>query len=95
MYPIAELAGHSEFVNDVAWAPTSKYVNIVKRVKFHFSCFLCTVGDDKKALIWDISTLPNPIEIPILSYVADAEPVGLEWSVVQSDWLAIAYQNKI
>lgn len=26
MYPIAELSGHSEYVNDVAWAPTSKYV---------------------------------------------------------------------
>ena len=85
------MAGHSEYVNDVAWAPTSKYELSVKEVYLYFSCFLCTVGDDKKALIWDISTLPNPIEIPILSYGAEAEPVTLEWSVIQSDWLAIAY----
>ena len=31
MYPVAELAGHSEYVNDVAWAPTSKYVHNVKK----------------------------------------------------------------
>ena len=34
MYPIAELSGHSDFVNDVAWAPTSKYVYNVKRFNF-------------------------------------------------------------
>ena len=24
MYPVAELTGHTDYVNDVAWAPTSK-----------------------------------------------------------------------
>ena len=52
---------------------------------------MCTVGDDKKALIWDISALPGPVDNPILSYAAEAEPVALEWSVVKSDWVAIAY----
>lgn len=38
--PIAELDAEN-YVNGLCWAP-------------HSSCHLCTVGDDKRALIWDI-----------------------------------------
>jgi len=47
--PAAELHGHSACVNSLAWAP-------------HSSCHICTAGDDKQALIWDLSALPKPIE---------------------------------
>lgn len=82
MYPVAELRGHNDFVNALAWAPTS-------------NCFLCSVADDCKALIWDISILPNPIDTPILSYNAQAEPVALEWSVTRSDWVAIIFDKRL
>ena len=35
-------------VNGVAWAP-------------HSSCHVCTAGDDKQALIWDIQQMPRAI----------------------------------
>lgn len=38
-----ELVGHVGAVNGIAWAPSS--VN-----------HICTVGEDRQALIWDINT---------------------------------------
>ena len=43
MYPVAELAGHSEYVNDVAWAPTSKYVHNVKKDLILFLVASCAL----------------------------------------------------
>lgn len=42
--PFAELLGHhsASSVNAIAWAP-------------HSPCHICTAGDDRQALIWDIS----------------------------------------
>ena len=47
--PVAELAGHSSSVNGLAWAP-------------HSACHICTAGDDKQALIWDLTNIPRPVE---------------------------------
>jgi len=47
--PAAELQGHQACVNGLAWAP-------------HSSCHICTAGDDKQALIWDLSSMPKTIE---------------------------------
>lgn len=80
--PAAELHGHSACVNSLAWAP-------------HSSCHICTAGDDKQALIWDLSALPKPIEDPILAYNAEGEINNLQWSSSQPDWIAIAYANKM
>lgn len=57
MEPIAVLERHEASVNGLAWAP-------------HSSCHMCTAGDDQKALIWDISSMPR-VE-PILAYVPTA-----------------------
>ncbi len=40
MFAVAELRGHSEAINAMAWAPNAEN-------------FLVTGGDDGKALIWD------------------------------------------
>ncbi len=32
-----------------------------------------TLGDDQQALIWDIQSMPRPIEDPILAYQAGGE----------------------
>eukprot|EP00501_MAST-03F_sp_TOSAG23-6_P000997 GSMAST32.ASY1.ANO1.1037.1 assembled CDS len=53
--PVAWLRGHTACVNSMAWAP-------------HSSCHVCTAGDDRQALIWDVSQLPKPVEEPILAY---------------------------
>ncbi|GAM20711.1 hypothetical protein SAMD00019534_038870, partial [Acytostelium subglobosum LB1] len=76
--PAAELEFHKSAVNGIAWAP-------------HSSCHICTVSDDKQALIWDLSSLPKPIEDPLLTYEADAEINQLNWSSSQPDWIAIAF----
>lgn len=80
--PAAKLEGHSQCVNALAWAP-------------HSSCHLCTAGDDNQALIWDLSSMPKPIEDPILAYSADAEVNQLQWSKTQPDWVAICHDKKL
>jgi WD repeat-containing protein 68 len=80
--PAAELTGHQACVNGIAWAP-------------HSSCHICSAGDDRQALIWDLSVLPNPIEDPILAYTADAEVNQLQWSAAQPDWISIAFGSKM
>ena len=60
--PVAELSRHQACVNAVAWAP-------------HSSCHICTAGDDRQALIWDLSAMgPSP--------AADAGSLGMS-----SHWL--------
>eukprot|EP00011_Vannellida_sp_DIVA3-517-6-12_P014096 CAMPEP_0114612354 /NCGR_PEP_ID=MMETSP0168-20121206/4579_1 /TAXON_ID=95228 ORGANISM="Vannella sp., Strain DIVA3 517/6/12" /NCGR_SAMPLE_ID=MMETSP0168 /ASSEMBLY_ACC=CAM_ASM_000044 /LENGTH=322 /DNA_ID=CAMNT_0001823337 /DNA_START=173 /DNA_END=1138 /DNA_ORIENTATION=- len=81
--PAAEIHGQlSGGVNSLAWAP-------------HSSCHLCTAGDDRQALIWDLSRLPQRVEEPILAYNAGAEVNQLQWSALQPSWIAIALQSSV
>ena len=47
--PCCVLKNHNACVNALAWAP-------------HSSCHICTAGDDKQTLIWDLQAMPAPIE---------------------------------
>jgi len=47
--PVAELQRHRAAVNTLAWAP-------------HSSCHICTAGDDSQALIWDLSSMSQPMD---------------------------------
>jgi len=80
--PVAELQGHSQCVNSIAWAP-------------HSSCHICTGGDDSQALIWDLATMPKPITEPILAYNAEQEINTLQWSASQPEWVAITFNKKL
>ena len=78
----ATLSGHHASVNGVCWAP-------------HSSCHLSTAGDDRQALIWDLSLMPKPIEDPILCYEAQAEINSLSWSAAHTELIAIAFDDKV
>lgn len=83
--PVVELQRHQANANAIAWAP-------------HSSCHICTAGDDMQALIWDLSSMGQPVEgglDPILAYTAGAEIEQLQWSSSQPDWVAIAFANKL
>ncbi|KAE8688139.1 WD repeat-containing protein LWD1 [Hibiscus syriacus] len=83
--PVVELQRHQASVNAIAWAP-------------HNSCHICTVGDDSHALIWDLSSMSQPVEgglDPILAYIVGAEIEQLQWSTSQPDWVAIAFSTKL
>eukprot|EP01018_Ginkgo_biloba_P012206 Gb_40146 [translate_table: standard] len=85
--PVAELQRHQASVNAIAWAP-------------HSPCHICTAGDDSQALIWELSSVSQPLVEgssldPILAYTAGAEINQLQWSSMQSDWVAIAFSNKL
>jgi len=81
--PVVELGGHGACLNATAWAP-------------HSHCHICTAGDDKQALIWDLSSMQvKPLEEPILAYGAEGEINNLQWSASQPDWISIAYRDKI
>ena len=62
--PVATLSGHNAPVNAIAWAP-------------HSSCHICSAADDHFALIWDLSSMPKPIEDPILAYDAKVSSTGM------------------
>jgi WD repeat-containing protein 68 len=80
--PVAMLNNHQGVVNSIQWAP-------------HSSCHLCSAAEDSQALIWDLSSLPKSIEDPILAYTAEAEINTLQWSALQTDWIAIAFGKKL
>lgn len=81
--PVCVLGGHAGCVNAVAWAP-------------HSSCHLITAADDSQALIWDISGMSKrPVEDPILAYQAEGEVNNLQWSSSQTDWVSIAFSDKL
>ncbi|KAM0000815.1 putative transcription factor WD40-like family [Helianthus debilis subsp. tardiflorus] len=61
--PVVELPRHQASVNAIAWAP-------------HSSCHICTASDDSQALIWDLSSMGQPVEgglDPISACTAGAE----------------------
>ena len=81
--PIGILGGHTSYVNSVAWAP-------------HSSCHLTTAGDDKRALIWDITALPKkPVVDPILCYKSEGEINQIAWSSADPNWIAITFGEKL
>ncbi|CAG5107518.1 Oidioi.mRNA.OKI2018_I69.chr1.g3365.t2.cds [Oikopleura dioica] len=77
--PVARLANHRAAVNGVSWAP-------------HSAHHVCTVGDDKQALIWDIQQMPRAID-PILAYSAGGEINSVQWGALYNDWIAITYNS--
>jgi WD repeat-containing protein 68 len=80
--PVAELVGHVGALNGIVWAP-------------HSSNHICTCGDDKQALIWDITTKQALIEDPILAFSADEEINQLSWDSSHEDWVAICFSDHL
>ncbi|KHN82847.1 DDB1- and CUL4-associated factor 7 [Toxocara canis] len=76
--PVARLHNHRACVNGLAWAP-------------HSACHICTAGDDHQALIWDVSSMPRPVEDPILAYQAAGEVNQVHWSAAHTDWICICF----
>ncbi|VDM19399.1 unnamed protein product [Wuchereria bancrofti] len=80
--PVAKLDNHRGRVNGMAWAP-------------HSSCHICTAGGDSQALIWDIHTMPRPVDDPILAYQANGEINQVHWAAAFPDWISICYKNML
>jgi len=58
-------------VNAIAWAPQS-------------AIHMCSVGDDSKAYIWDLTRVGKNVEqTPLLEYKADEQITNLAWSNLQ------------
>lgn len=91
--PLAELNRHRGSVNAVSWAP---------RVGRQ----LCSVGDDSRALIWDVLGAAGLCsEGGSTGTAADMEPEmwyesteginNVRWSPVELDWVAVTFSNKL
>ena len=84
MFAVAELRGHSEPVNALCWNPNADQ-------------FLCSGAEDSKALIWDVTQKEGEsreISSPLLTYQAQGEVAGIDWSLAKQDWIGITFQNK-
>jgi len=79
--PSAELVGHNACLNSLAWAP-------------HSSTHICTAGDDKRALIWDVN-FPQDTQEAILVYTAEGAINSLQWSSSDPNWISIAFGKTI
>uniref|UniRef100_A0A7N2M4K6 Uncharacterized protein n=1 Tax=Quercus lobata TaxID=97700 RepID=A0A7N2M4K6_QUELO len=85
--PLMELNKHKGSVNAVSWAP-------------RIGRQLCTVGDDSRALIWEVvgqgfrSEINGDLE-PEMWYGSTAEINQARWSPLEMDWIAIAFLNKL
>ncbi|XP_022140838.1 protein TRANSPARENT TESTA GLABRA 1 [Momordica charantia] len=81
--PVAELERHQSSVNAIAWAPRS--------------CrHICSAGDDRQALIWELPMVAGPNGIdPMSMYSAPHEINQLQWSAAHPDWISIAFSNKM
>lgn len=83
--PVISLPGHVAPVSGVSWAP-------------HSPSHICTVSDDKQALIWDLSTLgvgPRELEDPLLAYTAEEPICSMTWGSSIPDWVTISFGSKI
>jgi WD repeat-containing protein 68 len=95
--PVARLNNHRACINGIAWAPHSS-AHVCSAGWCHYcdcdiTMYITISGDDKQALIWDISSMPRPIDDPILAYQAQGEINQVHWSTAQPDWISIAFGN--
>jgi WD repeat-containing protein 68 len=76
--------GHNSAINGIAWAP-------------HSASHICTCGDDRQALIWDITASAGGtvIEDPILAFSAEGEINALQWDGSHEDWVAITFNDTL
>lgn len=85
--PLLELCKHKGSVNAISWAPS-------------IGRQLCSVGDDSRALIWDVvgpnfrSEGSGNVE-PDMWYASTAEINQVRWSPVDLEWIAISFLNKL
>lgn len=80
--PACKLYYHKEPVNYLTWAP-------------HSPNHICTVSDDKMALIWDIGDIEPEISAPLLEYGAEAEITNVTWSSLQTDWVGLCFNRQL
>ncbi|WPT11949.1 WD repeat-containing protein LWD2 [Picochlorum sp. SENEW3] len=89
--PVILLDGHMGNCTALGWSP-------------HREGYLCSVGDDCHALIWDMGKVnseedskPNREAVdasPILAYNAQAEINAMAWNPIDPDWIAICARNR-
>jgi WD repeat-containing protein 68 len=81
--PVAELSNHTKPINCIGWAP-------------HSARHLCSAGEDKQALIWDLNDLPNNTpKSCILTYEAGSEINYINWSANDVDLIAITHGKRV
>ena len=78
----SKLIFHKAPVNHLAWAPHSAY-------------HICSVSDDKQALIWDLKKQAPEIKAPLLEYSAAGQISNLSWGIQESDWVALCFSNQM
>ncbi|XP_051912537.1 DDB1- and CUL4-associated factor 7 homolog [Hippocampus zosterae] len=82
---VDKLEYHKDYVNALCWAP-------------HTETHICSVGDDKLALIWDLKSDKEPEQQrngPLLEYVSEDSISNLCWSLLQNEWLAISSSDYV
>ena len=76
--PYAILKDHNNVVNNAVWAP-------------ELSSMLCSVSDDKTALIWDIYTESITPAESVMVYNAVKEIENVAWVGKTEEWVGIVY----
>ncbi len=53
------------------------------------------LADDRKALIWDIQSIPKTSATPVLAYEAAGPVNQIQWSGANPNWVAITYDHTL
>lgn len=77
-----KLRYHRDNVNYLTWAP-------------HSPNHICTVSDDKMALIWDLAELEPEIQSPLLEYGADGKITNVAWSTLNYEWIGLCFDTQL
>jgi len=79
---VATLKSHTSCVNDITWSP-------------HSSTQLLSAGEDKSALIWDLTQTSNGFPThPVLHFEASNPVSAVKWSPAKKEWVAAASSNQ-
>eukprot|EP00826_Nyctotherus_ovalis_P033343 TRINITY_DN2696_c0_g4_i1.p1 TRINITY_DN2696_c0_g4~~TRINITY_DN2696_c0_g4_i1.p1 ORF type:complete len:212 (-),score=33.05 TRINITY_DN2696_c0_g4_i1:162-797(-) len=94
MTAMHELCGHGNYVNSIAWAPTSRY-QLSKR-----SAHIATGGDDAQTLIWDLEGPQHSGDRgsrlePMLAYHSEDEVTAIQWPFSNPQWICISFDSKM
>lgn len=78
--PLMELSYHRRPVNNIVWAPYSRWI-------------LCSIGDDMRGLLWNIAAGGPTVRAPMMQYESEDMLFNVAWCNVHNDWIGIVKKD--
>lgn len=50
---------------------------------------LCSIGDDQRALLWNINSQGPDVNMPFMQYESETPLLNVAWCNTQNEWIGI------